>query len=686
MLWVEENQKIIWVVLLVLLAPTFAMTGLFRPGLSPEDIVEAEIFGEPLTRADIQRSNREIEWVQSILQLAMMADFNLPPAFRETGDSWREGQLSTPAYHAYLREARARGVSVSDAELGECVRDLWQRLAAVERSEKATASLPPLPPGDQNAAFQRQFQRMEESRKALEELRGGDGRAFDAASWATYLQRFDPAGRGSKKINVAEFESALRNFCAIAKLEALVKGSAQITPQEVFEEYRKEKQTRKLSWSELKAPEEAQARVGATLTADELRKHYEVERQRSFLKPTSIRTSWLLLPKEHFQAEVEKALTDEDLEKHYKENRNEYRRPTILAEESTFALRSAEEKKALEEKLFLPLADVKAKVREQVLEQRTKNALQDLARTLTTRIFPTKPAGSTGPDPVGVSFAELVKENPALRTGTTGYLTREEIKAGLGDAYTNAVEGWFTAAESKRPVNPPRYSVNGDKGQVFYTQIDVRAANAIPTFEEIEAEVRKHLARRRVLDEMEKALKAVVAEVNEGKKDFAAAQAAGIDIDVAGSKLHIAASTIESTPDFVGKNESLKVPRKGLQEKKDPPADPDDAGDAEDDLEPHASSDSIVDAVFNLPDTDKGKAALATDEKAGSLFLLRLDDLKLPNPGKFDDSKSYLESRLRREREQTAFTEWRNDLLRRARQQEASPEASTETATKPEAS
>jgi len=103
----------------------------------------------------------------------------------------------------------------------------------------------------------------------------------------------------------------------------------------------------------------------------------------------------------------------------------------------------------------------------------------------------------------------------------------------------------------------------------------------------------------------------------------------------------------------------------------------------DDDLEPHPSSRSIVDATFNLPDADKGKLAVATDDKAGAAFLLRLDDLRLPDPGKFEDNKTYIEGRLRREREQTTFTDFRNTLLRRARQQEALPEGEATEAAKP---
>jgi hypothetical protein len=143
-----------------------------------------------------------------------------------------------------------------------------------------------------------------------------------------------------------------------------------VSLEDVYKRYEEERQSRRFSWTELKLPEAVEEKIARSLSAEDLKLHYEAEKDGSLRKPASVKASWLLVPKDHFREETAKAITDEDLKKHYDETRNEYRRPVLLASEAEFALRSAEEKAELDKQLFFPFEEVKEKVRTSLLDKR----------------------------------------------------------------------------------------------------------------------------------------------------------------------------------------------------------------------------------------------------------------------------------------------------------------------------
>ncbi len=674
LLWAEENQKVIWVVLLLILAPTFAMTGLYQQALLPDtdSAVLATVFGHRITIADKKRTDAAVGMVLRVLEEVQRSDFSpLPGPLGSAGLSLRE--LDVVDFYAYREKALDKGIRVSDAELIEYIHELWQRYEAGERAEKDLLLQPRPNAQDQNAMFQEYFKRVELAKKKLDELRAvGDGKAFDGESW----RRLVEGGAGTqRRILLRDFEETLRDICIIAKLENYVKSSVKVSPQEVYDLYNKEKQRRKLSWVELKVPDSLRDPLAKTLTPDELKQHYETEKN-AFKKDLAIKTSWLLLPREHFKAEAEKLVTDEDLKKHYMDNRNDYRRPVLLSSELDFAVRNPEEKAAFEAQVFKPLEEVKDKVREKVIETRTLTEMRAFSQKLAQRIYPPKaPAevSKTVWEKPALAFDDLVKEFPFLKAGISGFVEQKNAKDGFGDAFTTTVDGWFRSTQQKKAITPLRVAIEGEKGQVFYAKPEIREGNYLPHLKDIENDVRESLAKKKVLEAVEKAAKDASKEVNEGKKDFAAAAEAGLDVEVAGVKAHLDAVPVQVAGAFLSKDGPLTVPKqkddKAAKDKDKKLALPEteDGDDLETAEESHPASSSILEALFRLPDGDKQKTTVVSDEKAGSCYIVRFDDLHLPNPSGFEAQKASFERTLTQRQATEYFAAYRRDLLREAR-------------------
>jgi hypothetical protein len=667
LLWAEENQKVIWVVLLIIIAPSFAMTGLFTQVLAPkaDSLVAVVVDGKSITQAEYRRMTEAIGTVESVLISIARSDYNpLPGPLAASGLSW--GAMDVTQFYAYRGRALKMGIRVPDDELRQYIRDLWQRQEALKRAREDLRAKPQPKPEDQNAAFQMQIEHMMLTRKKLDELRAGDGSAFDEAGWTTFIEG---AEIGRTRILVQDFEETLRDFCLIAKLEHYVTSSIQVSPQEVFELYNKEKARRKLSWAELKVPDALKEKFSKSLTPDELKTYYETSKDK-LKRDLSIRSSWLLLPKDHFKAEAEKGITDDDLRKYYQDNRNSYRKPVILSTESDFALRKAEEKAALDAQVYKPFDEVKDKVREKVIEERARTNAQMFSGQLSQRIYPPKPPADAAKaeDKPAVSFDELVKEFPYLKTGTVSFADQKKAKEAFGVGYTSMVDSWFRTAQANRPISSSSLKAEGENGQVFYTKPDVRPSGYLPALKDIEAEVRNGLAVQKALEAIEKAAKAASEDANTNKKDLAAVSAAGLDVEIAGEKVHVDAFTPQGSGTYVVKEGSLMVPKKKPEKPVEKtPAVGDEDSDENAEEEAHPASKAIVEAVFRLPEGDKQKTTVVSDAETSSCYIVRFEDVQLPNPGGFEQQKDQLERQLVQEKSQQYFTDWRAALLKEAR-------------------
>src|SRR3989442_11981929 len=419
MLWVHENQKVIMVVLLILVAPFFAfsvpVSQLFSK--SAENTVIERVYGTPLTGLDLKSAADRLAAVATVAPGAYRtAQLTFPEATGQALRGEREG-FDAINFFMFREKARKLGLRVSDDELSEHIRELWQEYEAASQAydevvkqkqkEKKSAS-------DQQLGFEVFQARL----RKLEELRANN--AFDENAWVNLI-------RSRTRLRVSEIEETLRDVYLIGKLESYVNSSVKVSPQEVYKVYREEEQKRKFTWVELKSNDALRENVAKTLTADDVKAYYEGHKDLLKKPFPMIRASWLLLPKDHFKEEVGKKITDEDLKTYYQENRGQYRR-TILADEAAFKPRTPEERQAFEQKLYLPLEEVKDKVRENVVEKKTDEELAAFDRQVSARLFPAKPdAGKTAPDKPA-TFEGLLKEFPFLKTGSTPYVSMEDAK------------------------------------------------------------------------------------------------------------------------------------------------------------------------------------------------------------------------------------------------------------------
>ena len=101
-----------------------------------------------------------------------------------------------------------------------------------------------------------------------------------------------------------------------------------------------------------------------------------------------------------------------------------------------------------------------------------------------------------------------------------------------------------------------------------------------------------------------------------------------------------------------------------------------DADDEELEEEIHASSRQICDAAFAIE--EKGELAVAQDRAENACYVVRFDDVILPDPADFETQRTFIESGLVRDRRQEYLAEWRRDVL-----WEADPTATIQTIEQP---
>jgi len=665
--WVKSNQKVIFVVLLIIIAPTFAMTGIFSGSLSYNSGQQVlnTVFGEDITKADYELAAVQLGHVGGLIVSGFVTTFTPLPGVlgdselsypSESKPTW--ARLDPAEYYALTAKARSLGIHVSDVELSRYIRELWRRAEAVRRAAVQLQSDPQS--ADPSAQANLWSRRIELTRRNIEELGGAEGTYFDQVSWAKIVER----GSGRNRMRVRDFEEALRNVVLIAKLEAYVKDTVQVSPEKVFEKYNKDKQTRKVSWAEFAVPPELGTKVGATLTDDEVRAFFEEDRQ-AFKKANSLRGRWLLLSTDHFKAEATKKITEETLKEYFHSHRNYYRRPDISRSEARFALRTVDEMEATQKERFKEFDDVKDDVREKVIEDQTDVDIRAFRDALGLRLHP-RDKGAAVP-----TFEEIVAESPFLETGKTAYAPEDEAEEAFGRGYGPQVTRWFAALRSARPVAPTQGAVLGDQGYVFYTDVETRPGNYVPLFSEIEGEVRESLTSNKAATLVEEALKVISSEINDGGKTFDAAVTAGLDVEVGGEAVHIGAAPVATSKTFIGKNGPLMVAKteEPASEDGEPSAavgEDDEGEDAEPAEEAHAASAPILTAAFSIPDDKVGHSAMAADEDQTAGYLVRSDALRLPNPSGFAKDQGGIGTQLQREEQRLYFAAWKLRLMKEA--------------------
>ena len=367
-MWLSRNEKILWVGLLILIAPLFAFTGAVSTFLQPgqDTRVLTAFYGKEVVVADLKRVGRFVGALRQISSSALAGAGDL------ILDGSPDFNLNPYKYLLFKEKAARLGIRVSDAELGQRIQELWREDEATRLAREEVFALPGST--NQQQQMMRFYQLRFEKQKELT-----DRGAFDPAGWKSLVK--------AQRQPLRSFEEMLRDFYTIVKLQEYVGSSVKVTPQEVYEEFKTNGQKRLLSWVTWKPPTNLTESISANATDEDL-KTYFGESEASYYKPLAVRTSYVIVSGEHFDSEAEKNLTDKDLEDYYSSNRNDYRMSAILAGEATFALRTEEEQKEFEKALFKPFDEVKDDVREKVLESKSRSDLRSFETALRQKLFP----------------------------------------------------------------------------------------------------------------------------------------------------------------------------------------------------------------------------------------------------------------------------------------------------------
>jgi len=661
-IWMRRNQRIIWVLLLILVCFSFGFVGpvqQFFTGTPDLGAVD-RINGRVVTQLDFKVILDRLSVVSSVLQRAWLCDYQLPGVLMAALASIRE--LNPLDYYALRDEADKLGMMVSSRELGDYIRVLWEKNDAFLLANEEVRSKKTAEPKDNAEA-----QRLEAERRAICKEKEAElqRQPFDVKSWAEII-----SGGQRVRLLPRDFEDTLQDVILIAKLEEYIRSSVKVTPQEVYEEYQKERELRKLSWTEFPLTDALKENVAKTISDDKIKLYYESNKT-SLELPPSFKASWLLVPKDHFEKIAAEKITDADLQQYLKQNRNDFRRPAVLSAEASFLPLSAQEKAEMDKKLYFSLDEVKEKVREKVLENRTRADMVDLAEKLRARLYPPKPATGEAPAPGPLepaTFAGLIKEFGFLKTGSTEFVSKDEAKAAFGDGYGPEAKRWFDAVarDSAKPnVKAPERAVNGDKGMVFYAGLDYRKP-MLPLYREVQGKVRDAVAKQEALSLLDEALKQLASQIDSRQTDFAAVTKVPVQVQVGGEKVEVPPKPVETALAYVGKYGSVMVPKKTTEEKKEgaeesttqeagePPAE-----------ETFLASSEIRDVGFTIK--DKGQTKVASSEKTGAAYLVHLDDTILPDPKGFEEQKAWLEAKLVREQQNAYFGSWRTEVRRQAR-------------------
>lgn len=666
-LWMRSNQRILWVVLLIICAFSFGFVGPvqdFFMGTMGSQPIE-RVYGQTITQGEWKIELDRLNVLTPLIQQAWFSTFEpLPGALSEAAAMLQREGIDPLDYFAFQEKAHRLGLRVSDKELGYAIRALWQRLEGFGRAVEEFQEQFPTPAKNQQ---EQQMRRMRLRSLAQEMEQALRSAPFDSESWMRII------GNASRmKVPPREVEETLREVLLIAKLRQYIRDSVVVTPQEVFEEYQKERQRRKLSWIEADLSPELEEKVAATVTEEKLELYFETHQGEFDLEP-GIRARWLLLPREHFEEEARTKITDADLEMYYEQNRNEFRRPIVSSAEAGFYPLSDEEKAAFDKELFFDLEEVEDEVREKVIKGRTDIEMGRFASILQQRLYPPPPRDDeTASPPVPPSFSELVKEYDFLETGSTdGYVTEEKAEEGFGKGYGTQVSQWFTSAARSQgapSIKAPERAVEGDNGMLFYSDVDYVGARPA-TLSDVKDEVREAVIVEEALVLLESSLKEYSEKINENEKAFGDLSTDTLEVEVGDETATVSLSSVESALGYVGKYESVMVPKPDEEESgeadEEETADSGDGGDDEPAEVAHESSNALKEAGFDIEKAGLTGVAASPENKAA--YLVRVDDVVLPDPEGFEEDKSWIRSRLLRERQQGYFTLWRSEIRREAR-------------------
>jgi hypothetical protein len=664
-LYVKENEKIIWVLLLLLLAPTFAFTGAFSQILNEGrggNASHASYFGKTIKTRDFRKVQQGLGMVEEVRNVALRYDYS--DRHMPIGSD----QRSVLDFLVRKVEAERLGLRVSDTELGAEIRRIYRNLKAEEAGMNAARAVKA--DGKKDIGREQSQAAMGAYYEKLGDLEKQDSFGeTELREWFSLLQNWANPGWRGGPIPRREFELVLRDVLLIEKLEDYVKASVAVTPDEAFARYEKDNQTRKFSFFPVEAGVD-KSEIEKSVTDADVQARFD-KRKEDFRQPLKVRTSYISLPIADFESKV--TLTDEDLRKEYDRVKNE-KYQTFVGPESPggFNLESPEDKAKREATAYRPFDEVKDEIRAELIKVRARDNARTTAEQIKGKLFPPKP-GAVGkkdetPAPPGATFEEIVKEFPMVKTGTTPWVDRESAEKEIApEAYSTRILNWFSelTPTSQKPAKkeierPQDYdtipSRIDPKYMVFYGKPEVRPAG-IPAFADVKDKVRETIVKEKLLDKAKERAKAFADAIKEGKKTFE---------DAAKE-----ANSTMVTTGFIGSSGSVKIPMtpeevkkaEEDQKKKNPMATPPTDLPKEKD---HPGSSVIVEYGFKTLQ-EKGKVeGFVEDPTNSDCYIVRWDDVIFPDASQFPEERARYENTLLAEKQLAYLTDWQNKLRAQA--------------------
>jgi hypothetical protein len=703
--WMKANEKVVWVMLLALISFTFAFP-VYNSAGSRSSSVRERIFGREITEAEVDSVQKQLPQVFNLgrplfvgesfggyafIQYRTLAWLNL---------SGRRNEANAEDFFLFVEAAQRLGLRVSDAELGRSRRRLYYHHLSTERALKQLSEqgLQPPRPDDFQALreYEEKFSVQADEIRLRLEAEGG----FDPDEWRRIVARFS-----SRRVH--DVEEDLRRLLVLAKLDDYVLSTVKVTQAEVWDKFREEFQRRKLSWVKLEEPAGIRDAIAKELTEEDIKQRYERNASDFMQKSEALRFDYVRAERAPFEAEVAASFQDEDLAKAYKDYREDFVRPGFRGDAGYFVLQTPEEKAAREMEIYLPLEEVKEKVRQRLIRERAEGKLKELAEAVKKRLYPQAEPGKPAPLPAPgtkIDLEALKKDFPALEVASRDYATRSEAPEKFKPVYEGGpFATWFQSVEKDKALKEndlkrlqePYYSLDeleeGEtkpyaKAFVFYANVEFRDEGPLRPEEarkKVEAKLIQEQLRSLLGDalrsEVKKLRDAAEAESAQDPAKFAEAtgrllgelQKKEVEISLpGGAKFQARFGPVEDSKGYIARanrSGSLQVPKKE-EEKKGKSAKSEETWPPP--SEPHPDSKDILNSVFLVEKPGDVTVAVTVteteDKDDAACYAVRFIDLVHPDPGKFEGQRSSVERLLLEERRQNFFVDWRNRLRREA--------------------
>ena len=144
------------------------------------------------------------------------------------------------------------------------------------------------------------------------------------------------------RMSMSQYENSLKEEIILNKLIQLLTAGITATPEELWENYRKQNESAKIEYLLL---EESKVTYDQTLAAAEIQAYFEKNKAKYSL-PERRQGSYIFLQTEDFKKEVQ--VSDGDIEKYYKDNLDQFKEPEKIKVSRVFLSAASKDKATLQ--------------------------------------------------------------------------------------------------------------------------------------------------------------------------------------------------------------------------------------------------------------------------------------------------------------------------------------------------